>query len=350
MKLNRWMVAGLVGLSMMSIIDADAQYRRRTNPPAQQQQQPAQQQAGKPDTTGKGNLRDLNFNQPAAQQMQQQSAPPKYVYQDTAAGLQSQAAQSMRNNYAVDRNLIKDRKPLAYEHIREDDAFFSEFIWREIDAREKSNQSFIYPAVDDNGDQRFISVLLSAITKDSVLAFEDERFVKPISSTKIINQIAGKLDTIPVPDPETGEVTMTISRVSSVNFDSVYTFRLKEQVIFDKESSRLYFRIIGICPVIKRKVVNNKSEAFPLFWLYYPDLRPTLAKYEVYNSKNFSGRMTWEELFESRFFSSYITKTTWNNPSDKSLAGLIKDPLFRLLEGENIKEKIFAFEQNLWSY
>ncbi|HAK11384.1 MAG TPA: hypothetical protein DIW54_01305 [Chitinophagaceae bacterium] len=349
MKLNRWMVAGFVGLSMMSIIDADAQYRRRTNPPAQQQQQPAQQQAGKPDTTGKGNLRDLNFNPPAAQQMQQQSAPPKYEYRDTALSLQTQVAQSMRNNYAVDRNLIKDRKPLAYEHIREDDAFFSEFIWREIDAREKANLSFRYPAIDDNGDQRFIAVLISAITKDSVLAFGDERFTTPISTDKIINQLAGKLDTVPVSDPETGEVTFSITRASSVNFDSIYTFRLKEQVIFDKESSRLYFRIIGVCPVLKRKV-GNKVSSFDLFWLYYPDLRPTLAKYEVYNSRNFSGRMTWEELFESRFFSSYITKTTWNNPSNLPLASLIKDPLFRLLEGENIKEKIFAFEQNLWSY
>ena len=350
MKLNRWMVAGFVGLLMMHVIDADAQYRRRTNPPAQQQQ-PAQQQAGKPDTTGKGNLRDLNFNQPANQQMQQQSSAPKFAYGDTAIGLETKSSQSLRNNYAVDRNLIKDRRPLAYEHIREDDAFFSEFIWREIDGREKANLSFMYPAKDDNGDQRFFAVLLSAIINDSVVAFgpDDERFTTPLATSKIMDQLAGKLYTVSVIDPVSGEETKTISRTSSANLDSVYTFRLKEQVIFDKESSRLYFRIIGICPVVKRKV-GNKSEAFPLFWLYYPDLRPTLAKYEVYNSRNFSGRMTWEELFESRFFSSYITKTTWNNPSNKSLAGLIKDPLFRLLEGENIKEKIFAFEQNLWSY
>jgi hypothetical protein len=32
------------------------------------------------------------------------------------------------------------------------------------------------------------------------------------------------------------------------------------------------------------------------------------------------------------------------------LAQLIKDPLFQLLEGENIKEKIFNYEQDLWSY
>ena len=71
-----------------------------------------------------------------------------------------------------------------------------------------------------------------------------------------------------------------------------------------------------------------------MFWVYYPDLRPILARYEVYNPKNMGqSRMTWEELFESRMFRSYI-----------------KDPILALLEGDNIKEKIFNFEQDLWSY
>ncbi|MDB5210619.1 MAG: gliding motility protein GldN, partial [Sediminibacterium sp.] len=59
---------------------------------------------------------------------------------------------SLRNNYAVDRSQVKDRKPLEYEHLRDDDNLWSEFIWREIDAREKANQSFMYPGKDDNGD------------------------------------------------------------------------------------------------------------------------------------------------------------------------------------------------------
>ena len=87
-----------------------------------------------------------------------------------------------------------------------------------------------------------------------------------------------------------------------------------------------------------------------MFWIYYPDLRKTLNKYMVYNPKNYAGRMTWEELFESRMFSSYITKTTMDNPYDRRLKDYIKDPILRLLEGENIKDKIFNYEQDLWSY
>ena len=88
-----------------------------------------------------------------------------------------------------------------------------------------------------------------------------------------------------------------------------------------------------------------------MFWVYYPDLRPTLAKYEVYNAKNMgNGRMTWEELFESRMFSSYIVKSTLDNSLNRPVRQMIKDPILALLEGENIKDRIFNYEQDLWSY
>jgi len=75
-----------------------------------------------------------------------------------------------------------------------------------------------------------------------------------------------------------------------------------------------------------------------------------LAKFEAYNGKNYGARMSWEELFESRMFASTIVKSTIDNPSDLPIAGFIKDRILQLLEGENIKEKIFNYEQDLWSY
>ena len=64
-----------------------------------------------------------------------------------------------------------------------------------------------------------------------------------------------------------------------------------------------------------------------------------------------NSRMTWEELFESRMFSSYIVKSTLDNPQNKLLRSLYPNtPILALLEGDNIKEKIFNYEQDLWSY
>jgi hypothetical protein len=95
--------------------------------------------------------------------------------------------------------------------------------------------------------------------------------------------------------------------------------------------------------------MENSDRA--VWWVYYPDLRPILSKYEVYNPKNIGAQMTWEELFESRMFSSYIVKSSIDNPFDIDLATVYpNNTLFRLLNGEKIKDKIFNYEQSLWSY
>ena len=61
--------------------------------------------------------------------------------------------------------------------------------------------------------------------------------------------------------------------------------------------------------------------------------------------------MTWEELFESRMFGSYVVKTTLDNPQNKFIRNYFpNNQILALLEGDNVKEKIFNFEQDLWSY
>ena len=116
----------------------------------------------------------------------------------------------------------------------------------------------------------------------------------------------------------------------------------------------MYWRILGIAPVknvITSQGVNLGEQE--LFWVYYPDLRPILAKYEVYNGKNYGARMSWEELFESRMFYGRIIKSTLDNPNDLYLSqmqGLKENTILQLLQGEKIKNKIFNYEQSLWSY
>jgi gliding motility associated protien GldN len=267
---------------------------------------------------------------------------------------------SLRNDAAVDRNPLRDRTPLAYEHIREDDAWFRQRVWREIDVREKMNLPFRYKADEDNGNQRFISILLSSIKNGDVSAFDatmDDRFTTPMSINKIGELLAGKCDTSQVPnwalDPLGQKGIMKDTVVcNELNLDEITKFMIKEEWVFDKESSRMHARILGIAPMktymdANTGIVLGES---PVFWVYYPDLRPILSSHEVYNGKNFGARMSWEELFESRFFSSYIVKSTMDNPFDMYIRQYIKDPILVLLEGENIKEKIFNFEQDLWSY
>jgi len=319
--------------------------------------QQATRKATKRNTTRKTTKKRVNTNiQPT-------------VAQDTlaTAGLTSEPAandslpikvvkKSLRRDEAMETGDLKDnRTPLTYENLRADDAIYRHKIWREIDTREKINLPFRYAAVDNNGDQRFISILLQAIQDSAVTVFNnvDDRFTTPMTKSEVARVIGGEEIEVPIYDSN-GVATGTRKMRNEINLDSIYKFHIKEEVIFDKESSRLFWRILGIAPV--RNMVTSMGINLgenELFWVYYPDMRPIFANREVYNGKNFGARMYWDDLFEGRMFYGRIIKSTIDNPYDlyiKDYKGLNENRILQLLEGENIKEKIFNYEQDLWSY
>ena len=329
--------------------NADAQRRGRTrNTTTQPQSRDTVPQQNVQQNTNPANVQRYNpyGNTPI------EMAPQMGGFNDTIK-------KSLRNDGAVERNMFKERTPLTYEHLRADDALFIERVWREIDIREKINMPFRFMTADDNGDQRFISILVNAIKSGGVTAFNadvDDRFTTPLDSAQFGMALGGGglCDTTPVfnlNDPT--KIDKYIVNCNTLSPDDIVKFRVKEEWVFDREASRMFVRIIGIAPCKTQYALDKVTErgVTPLFWVYYPDLRPTLARYEVYNPKNMGmSRMTWEELFEARMFGSYVIKSTLDNPLNKYIRGLITDPILRLLEGENVKEKIFNYEQNLWSY
>ncbi len=282
------------------------------------------------------------------------NAPLVVVPSGTGNPLTDSNKVSLRNDNIVEANSVKDRTPLIYDFIREDDAVFKQRIWRIIDAREKINLCFKNPIEGDNGSELFFAMLYKAVAENGITAFKDERFTTPFTKEKFKESFSGGTDTSDVKDLDGETIIRREARTREFPIDSVYRFQLKEEVVFDKEASRLVTRILGIAPMGPQILPNGKVlEGPPIvyFWIYYPDIRGILAKYDVYNPKNFGNRMSWEDLFESRMFGSYITKSTIDNPFNQTLANKHgKNTLFMLLEGEAIKEKIFNYEQDLWSY
>ena len=327
--------AGLVAFVAM---DADAQRtgrRRGGNQPATQ------------DTTGQ---QVNNVNRPPSGYNPYGNIP---IVVDSTGMSDSVVKKSLRNDNAFDKGSLTARTPLPYEHLRWDDALYAEKVWRELDLREKINQVFRYDAESDNGSQLFINMLLKAVSTGEVTAFQDERFTTPMTLQEIQQLTVGSADTVGQTDPldPTKIIRYVVTR-ASFDAKSVVKLRLKEEWVFDRESSRMVVRILGMCPLKTQFHPNGQERgSTPMFWVYYPDLRPLLAKYEAYNPKNMGqGRMTWEELFESRMFGSYITKSTIDNASNKTIRAIYRDPILSLLEGDNVREKIFNYEQDLWSY
>src|SRR5687767_10439091 len=298
---------------------------------------------------------------PTTQQTNNNAQPSGYdpygglpITVDSSGVSDTMIRKSLRNDNAFDKTGLTARTPLQYEHLRWDDALYAEKVWRELDLREKMNQTFRYEAEDDNGSQLFVNMLLKAVNSGEVTAFADDRFTTPMLVADIQQLTSGRADTTPVYDIKELD-KITGYKVTRASFDakSVVKLRLKEEWVFDREASRMFVRILGVAALKTEYIPNTTRErgTSTLFWVYYPDLRPMLSKAEVYNPKNMGqSRMTWEELFESRMFSSYIVKSTMDNPANKNIRAYIKDPILALLEGDNIKDKMFNFEQDLWSY
>jgi gliding motility associated protien GldN len=286
------------------------------------------------------------------------SKPPAPVVEDTIP--LRPVVPSRRPSTTIDSGAvtITDKIPLKHDNIRLDDQVYRQVIWRVIDTREKINMAFNYAADEDNGNQRFLNIILKHIKEGDITAFDagNDRFTVPLTVSQVAKMLSPPSYVVQVPDwvnDPTGTLGYTKDSTIRDEFDenTVKSFAIKEEVIFDRETSRLHFRILGIAPM--KTVYNSDGSVratYRMFWVYYPELRPYLSRYDAYNPRNMGARMSWEEVFESRYFSSYIYKSTLNNPGDMQLEGIIKDPLMRLLEGERIKETIFNWEQDQWSY
>lgn len=242
----------------------------------------------------------------------------------------------------VEKSLISEKPLLPYEPIREADVFWEKRIWRVIDTREKMNHTFSYP------DRPFASILLEAAMEGDITVYsvEDDKFSYPLTPEEVA-QKTSSVDTITTFDPETYEEVLEVVQ-NDLNPEDIKRFRVKEVWFFDEESSTMDVRILGIAPL---RDVYDEGGTFlyedVMFWVYYPEAREVFARERVFNIHNDASMMTWEDLLETRHFSSYIWKQS--NVRDRRLQDYLTG-VDLLLEGEKIKQEIFNFEQDLWSY
>jgi gliding motility associated protien GldN len=245
----------------------------------------------------------------------------------------------------VKKEVMMERKVLPYQPVRESDIMWEKRIWRVIDVREKINLPFAYP------EEPFFKILSDAATKGDLPVYstdeEGAKFKKRLSTDDVLSMLS-KTDTVVTFDPETYEEKIQIVR-NDINWEDVKRFRLKEVWFFDKNTSTLNVRILGIAPMIdvKDNEGNFRFEK-PMFWVYYPHAREMFARHRVFaNGGNNNATTSWEDLFEKRQFASYIYKES--NVHDRKLDEYVQG-VDMLRESERIKADIFNFEHDLWQY
>lgn len=255
---------------------------------------------------------------------------------------------------AYQKTDLKNRKPTPLPYLREADVMWHKKIWRIIDLREKINQPLYYPTKEINGRSNLVNLFLEGIKNGKLTAYDaknDDEFKVPMTFEQVKESFGATTRTQMVRDVDTGEMKPKVV-TGEIRAEEVKQFMIKEDWYFDKQTSTMNVRIIGICPIqefFRDGDVNQESvQRRQVFWIYYPEARELMASSEVFNPQNSARNASFDEVFLKRKFNSYIVKeeNVYNN-RDISLYLSSKDAM---LESKRIENSIFDYEQNLWEY
>ena len=264
----------------------------------------------------------------------------------------AQVSNVLDGAYVKESNITK--RVVPYPYLREADVMYTKRIWQVLDLREKMNHPFYYP-VEPIADRKslFDVIRQALLVEGSLVAYgdgpvgPDDEFRYPLSPAGVDSILNPTVD-LDVFDLQSGLKTGTRPQKVAIDSRSVRKYRIKEDWIWDRQRGERYVRIIGIAPIVPVKDEDGEAKGDKiLFWLYYPECRYVFASAEAYNPMNDSQRRTFEEIFQKRFFNSFIVKES--NVYDRSIASYALG-LDALAESQRIKHDLFLLEHDLWHY
>jgi len=255
---------------------------------------------------------------------------------------------------AYKRTDLTDRKPTPLPFVREADVMWKKRVWRIIDLREKINQPLYFPTKPMDNRYNFVSLLVKGIQDGKLTAYDakdDDEFKIPMTFEQVKEAFGATTRTQKIRDIDTGDM-IEKQVTGEIVSEEIKQFMIKEDWYFDKQTSTMNVRIIGICPIreyYRDGDINQESVVrTQVFWIYYPEAREVLASSEVFSSDNSARNTSFDDLLLKRKFNSYIVKeeNIYNNRAiSQYLSG--KDAM---LESKKIESSIFDYEQNLWEY
>ena len=245
---------------------------------------------------------------------------------------------------AYEKVTLKEREIIAYDHLREADIKWKKRLWRVIDFQEKLNLPFAHPKMG------LVNILHEAAKKGEIEVYQSseagEVFKEPMN-VQDVAQIGASIDTVSRVNFETGLEERVVT-TNTFNPETVKKLRIKEDWLFDIETSTMVVRILGLS--FMREKYNEAGEYvadIPMYWIYYPDVRKILATNQVYNIKNDANTTSWEDIFEMRYFNSYIMKES--NVQDRRIESYATN-LDLLNESDRIHNEIRDKESDFWEY
>lgn len=243
---------------------------------------------------------------------------------------------------------------------RAEDITWSRVVYRVIDMRDKQNFQLYFPTRPSNQHQSLFRVMLNAVVGGINVYARNPRDIKP----EFDNLLNGdELSRIFAYDEIMDNNLIQVDPITeerSINADQYMRyirnqlkFLIQEVIFFDTHTSRLYSKIIAIAPMYALhpdNMVSNDSMAYfrnsVLCWFSFDELRPFLMKHLIIPDGNNSQKMTFDDFFSQKLYSSYLLGDS--NMYSRMLLEYSVDENVLKAEQKRIETELMNIEQDLW--
>lgn len=241
--------------------------------------------------------------------------------------------------------------------IHESDIMYKKTILRALDLREKQNQPIF------SRNKEITRLLIEATRRGEVTPYATDSLkegrILTLSEFDEVMRIPTSLDTMALYDmygPEWKTNPEVAPMLASQFYfpQDLYQMQIKEDLIFDKQRSRMYFDIHSITMLIPADHPQNvKGIEIPVASFEYKELAENVFKDNPnaiwYNPKNEQEHRNLADAFELRLFSSYIIRVS--NPMNAYLVDIYGgDQQKGILASQWAAFELLEYEHNLWEF
>jgi gliding motility associated protien GldN len=243
--------------------------------------------------------------------------------------------------------------------VHPSDIMFKKGVWRRIDLREKQNKGFF-------SDQNQISkIIIDAVKRGDVKPYLNDSLMTRISIEEFTEKLqlpntggggdegGGSEDFGGFGDaPDTTQETASSNEFFAKD---IVLMDLREDLIFDKQRSRMYFDIqaVGlIIPGDNPLMMAAGGVDRPVCWVSYKELVANVFSKDKtaiwYNAQNSAEHRSLTDAFELRLFGSKIYKVS--NPDNKQIQDIYGADKTGILATYWKEAELMEYEHNLWEY
>ncbi|SDL75836.1 gliding motility associated protien GldN [Catalinimonas alkaloidigena] len=242
--------------------------------------------------------------------------------------------------------------------IHQSDQMYRMGIWRRINLKNKVNAPFFAQG------NEITKIIIDAVKEGRLVPYQNDSLKSTMTREEFVQKItmedegldadAGLSDDLGFGDGGFFEGDAAAPAVAASNEyfpQDLYLMELREDLIFDKTRSRMYYDILALSMILPaEKTAKGIDE--PIATFRFKDLVEVFEQTpnaKWYNTYNRAEDKQLADAFELRLFHSYIIKMS--NPRDQQLTDIYNsDALAGMIASQQMEHKIIEWENDLWDY